>query len=303
MALLWLFVALPLLAQHHPLLVQGSKHIAAKNWSEAISALGELTKEEPKNQVAWFQLGDAYYGAEQYRKAINAYATSEELGFFSYIIRYPLARAHALLGEHDQAIDSLHQAIQAGFGDVESLKTHADLDGLRTDHRFAEVVLAADKVANPCKYDPQYQAFDFWVGTWNVFSKQGYPVGRSEVRKELGGCAVIEDWHSIWANTDAKNYTFFDSNKGTWHQTFMGQRAGYLGLTGTAQHGKVILQGPGRNTAGDPVLVRLTFEPLPEKQGAQQVIDHSTDDGATWTNIGILSYFPKKPPVKTASKP
>ena len=279
--------------KQHPLLVKSSQQMAAGNFDAAVESLNALLQEDPKHGVGWFQLGEAQFKRSHYSEAADAYRKSEEMGFIPYIIRYPLAKSYAMMGEHQKAFETLIKATEVGFGNVQALETDEEWTGLRDDPEFQKAKLAADKVAHPCLYDEAYGALDFWIGDWDVYNKKGYRVATSTVEKELGGCAVIERWHSIYANSNAKNYTFYDNGEKRWQQSFLSERGALTTLSGHAEEGKVIFSGPGKNSAGDPVLLRLTFETKPDAADAFQTIDQSQDDGKTWVNINVLRYARK----------
>jgi len=292
--LVFLVVSTQVHAQkQHPMLIQGSQQMAAGNLDAAVDSLKALLKEEPEHGVGWYQLGEAQYKRNHFSEAATAYQKSEEAGFFAYILRYPLAKSYAMMGEHQKALETLIKATEAGFGNVKALESDKTWDGLREQPQFQKAKQAADKVAHPCFYDPAYAAMDFWIGDWNVYNNKGYRIATSTVGKELSGCAIIENWHSIYANSSAKNYTFYDPDKARWQQSFLSERGALTTMEGQAVDGKVIFTGPGKNAAGEAVLMRLTFEPLPDGSGALQTIDQSKDHGKTWVNTNTLRYAPK----------
>lgn len=58
--------------------------------------------------------------------------------------RYDLACSYALLGRKDEAIAELNRAVDLGFDDSDHLRQDSDLDGLRLDPRFAEILARID---------------------------------------------------------------------------------------------------------------------------------------------------------------
>ena len=58
--------------------------------------------------------------------------------------RYDLACSYALLGRRDEAITELNKAVDLGFDDADHLRQDPDLDGLRLDPRFAELLARVD---------------------------------------------------------------------------------------------------------------------------------------------------------------
>ncbi len=49
---------------------------------------------------------------------------------------------------------------------------------------------------NPCRQDPAFQAFAFWVGSFTVsrFDAPDAIVGRNRIRSVADGCALLEEW-------------------------------------------------------------------------------------------------------------
>jgi len=58
--------------------------------------------------------------------------------------RYDLACSYALLGRNDEALRELTKAVDLGFDDADHLREDTDLDGLRLDPRFAELLARLD---------------------------------------------------------------------------------------------------------------------------------------------------------------
>jgi non-specific serine/threonine protein kinase/serine/threonine-protein kinase len=64
---------------------------------------------------------------------------------------YNFARAAALSGRPDDALDYLERAVQHGFADPEELRTNEDLRALRNEPRFTQAVGGAQKRADAAK--------------------------------------------------------------------------------------------------------------------------------------------------------
>ena len=56
------------------------------------------------------------------------------------IVRYNLACSHSLLGQYELSIEALRQAILLGYNDVGFLQKDPDLEGLRSDPRYATLL-------------------------------------------------------------------------------------------------------------------------------------------------------------------
>jgi tetratricopeptide (TPR) repeat protein len=66
------------------------------------------------------------------------------------IILYNLACFSALVGEKDEALDWLEQAVESGFYGPKKISTDADLRGLRDDPRYKQVLKKAETLAREC---------------------------------------------------------------------------------------------------------------------------------------------------------
>ena len=69
---------------------------------------------------------------------------------------YNLACSCALTGDPDGAFAALDQAVELGYGDLDLLRTDADLAALRTDPRFAPLLA---RVEAQCE-DPEADSED-----------------------------------------------------------------------------------------------------------------------------------------------
>jgi tetratricopeptide (TPR) repeat protein len=62
---------------------------------------------------------------------------------------YFMARFYASMGDAERAVDSLQQALNAGFSDIELIQKERDFDPIRQDQRFVAFMRTATLVAKP----------------------------------------------------------------------------------------------------------------------------------------------------------
>jgi len=122
--------------------------------------------------------------------------------------------------------------------------------------------------------------FDFWVGDWSV-TEGGKPAGENRIDRILGGCALLENWSGA-GGMSGKSLNFYDPVREQWHQTWIDDRGGSLGLDGTFTAGSMVLSGTKKNKAGKATLNRITWRALPSGQ-VRQLWEASSDDGKSWT--------------------
>lgn len=102
------------------------------------------TKDEDRDKdrdgASWFTRGYELHQADQYVEAIEAFSHSIALGYRQATAMYNVACGFALLDDKENALFWLERSLSAGFDQAEILRTDSDLDPLRTDSRFKEMV-------------------------------------------------------------------------------------------------------------------------------------------------------------------
>lgn len=90
---------------------------------------------------------------------------------------------------------------------------------------------------------PAHRQFDFWLGQWNVFDPSGAQVGTNIVKGGLDGCAVEESWTDAGGGR-GRSLNAYDSQTGSWHQTWVADALGHLRMAGGLdQGGRMVLTG------------------------------------------------------------
>ncbi len=86
-----------------------------------------------------------------------------------------------------------------------------------------------------------HKQFDFWVGDWNVFDKEGKKIGENTIVKLTDGCILNEHWKSV-NGASGRSYNYFNSTDSTWNQVWIDNQGGNLVLKGKASENKMILK-------------------------------------------------------------
>lgn len=95
--------------------------------------------------------------------------------------------------------------------------------------------------ANCACCTPEHGQFDFWVGDWDVFDKEGKKVGENLVQKLEDNCILNENWQSTHGSS-GKSYNYYDPQNNTWNQLWISNTGNILKLKGKAEPGKMILK-------------------------------------------------------------
>jgi CubicO group peptidase (beta-lactamase class C family) len=114
-------------------------HLSA-DWENASWAYEAITKQNPTNGFAFSRLGQALSSLQKYDQAAIAYEKSLALKFRPPNTMYNLACVYSLKGDKDKAFQWLERALAAGFENSTALQTDSDLNNLRGDARFKQLL-------------------------------------------------------------------------------------------------------------------------------------------------------------------
>lgn len=160
---------------------------------------------------------------------------------------------------------------------------------------FALVLGQAATAAAPPPAPPKcegesFEAFDFWVGEWEVFPQGGdHKVAESRIEKVSAGCAIRETWMPLQGRGGSSLSTY-DPADGAWHQLWVGGVPGRVFFDGGPVDGAMVLTGYwGRDTQGRPSLVRMTYT-LEADGSVRQYGQASSDHGRNWSDSFDLIY-------------
>ena len=246
--------------------------------------------------AAAFNQGVQLHDAGKFADAIPLFKQAIALGFQPINqAHFRLARAYARAGSTELALTELEGLATAGFANT-SVLTMTDLDGLRTSPRFKAFETRVNANAHPCAADPNFHAFDFWIGEWDVQptgSARG-PLGSgstSIVERQLEGCVIQENWLPLGGVGAGKSFNIYNSVSKQWEQYYVDSRGTITLYKGAFKSdGNLYFEA---DQFGAPNKVRMTFF----NQGPNQVrqLGHiSTDGGKTWSVSFDLTYIRKK---------
>jgi hypothetical protein len=151
----------------------------------------------------------------------------------------------------------------------------------------------------PCTSDPIYRQFDFWIGDWEVYAKNGKKAGDSKIELILDSCIILENWKSASSRNGffyaGKSFNTYNSTTKQWQQTWVDNVGGTTEfLEGHYDNNKMIFLTKPFQLNKDTIAVRkLTFYNL-EPNRVRQHSEISKDNGLTWTTEYDLEYRRKK---------
>lgn len=135
---------------------------------------------------------------------------------------------------------------------------------------------------NPCACCTEnHQAFDFWVGTWNVTNPDGTKAGKNIITKIENECVLRENWTSAKGNYTGTSYNFYNAQTKQWEQIWIDNKGGSLHLKGNRVGNQMILQsGEMISPKGQKYVNRVTWT-LNEDGSVRQHWETSSDQ-KTW---------------------
>jgi tetratricopeptide (TPR) repeat protein len=125
---------------------RGSAKNAALRMMKEENPKNEDRKNETRDGEYWFNRGYSLHQSDHYIEAIEAFSQSIGLGYRQATAMYNVACGYALLNDKDNALFWLNRSLGAGFDRADLLRSDSDLDPLRSDSRFKEIVQKASLV-------------------------------------------------------------------------------------------------------------------------------------------------------------
>ena len=260
--------------------------VNAQRWAEAAELLAVLTRERPGDGLAALRLGTALLHLGKLDLAAAELDRARALGVPGGAVLYRHATLLALRGAQDEAFRELDLAVAAGLGPATDPDRDPLLASLRGDARFAAFLDRYTRAVVPCRNDPRYRAFDFWLGTWDVRPANTAPDGPASenvITLEHSGCIVQEHWRALSGGTGG-SFNIYDASRGMWFQTWVDSSGGLHEYRGNPDvDGNMAFTGEVPGESGQParVATRLTFFRLGPDRVRQ--FSESSADGRTWS--------------------
>lgn len=161
------------------------------------------------------------------------------------------------------------------------------------------LVLAVNTMAQkPCSR-AEYRQFDFWLGEWEAFGKNGNKAGDSKISLILDSCVILEEWTSASLTGGirfaGKSFNTYNAASKQWQQTWVDNAGGTNEyLLGVFEENRIVFTSIPFKTGKDSLAIRkLTFYNL----GAGKVRQHgeiSNNNGVNWVTEYDLEYRRKK---------
>jgi hypothetical protein len=113
----------------------------------------------------------------------------------------------------------------------------------------------------------EYAQFDFWFGDWNAGQ------GRNDIKKQLGGCILEENW---MAQSNGTSFNMYDWRTERWTQVWRGTGGLTLVIQGGLVGEQMIMSGPYRDR-----FQRIIWTPNADGSVVQR--SETSPDGSDWS--------------------
>jgi hypothetical protein len=144
---------------------------------------------------------------------------------------------------------------------------------------------------SPCTTNPVYRQFDFWIGEWEVYQKNGKKAGDSRIDLILDSCIILENWKSTTSNYAGKSFNTYNAITGQWQQTWVDNMGGSTEfLEGNYNDNQMqFITKPYPHTKDTMAIRRLTFYNLAPGK-VRQHGEITKDNRKTWQTEYDLEY-------------
>ena len=271
---------------------------ARRDWAEARAAYEAIATRFSKEAVPRFRLGVAQLELGESQAAERNLREGERLGIPAGQSAYRLAQLFAVRGDIDSAFAELGRVVRSGLTiPPQALQSDPHLKLLQGEPRWKVTLDAFDAAVFPCRHDPRYREFDFWVGDWDVRPTGQPPAGpaaRNTVTRDDNDCVVTEHW-SAPSGSVGQSFNIFDRSYGVWRQTWVDNIGGQHDYRGRLIGSNMVFEGdtPAPNGQLGRIPTRLTFFKLGEDT-VRQYSEISADSGRTWQTNYDLTYVRRR---------
>ena len=264
------------------------------DWKGAFAAYSALATQFPTHPVSRFRLGVTQMELGNLDEAEASLREGERLGMPPQAAAYRLAQVLVEKNKSDEAAAQLLRAAANGlFVPASALRGDRHLAKLASHEKWPTVLAAFDAIAQPCRHDPRFRQFDFWIGDWDVSptgAPRTGPQSRNTVTLDDNSCVVTEHWDGLGGST-GRSFNLFDRSIGKWRQTWVDNTGGQHDYRGELKDGNMVYEGdtPAPNGQLGRIPTRLTFFRI-GRDSVRQFSQTSSDSGRTWQTAYDLMY-------------
>lgn len=192
------------------------KAYVAKDYATALPLYRELALGNAKAPRYRYRLGVCRLETGDYERARADFELAKKLGTPPQFADFNLACAWARLGKPEASLKCLSSAVEAGFSDVDQLKSDEDLASIRDTSGYRKL---AERVEFPLRSLPGGTAMDHWIGEWTVTSN-GQFAGENKITRVMRGFGVTEEWKQGGGPVQGMSLFAYDAGEKCWRHVW-----------------------------------------------------------------------------------
>ena len=147
----------------------------------------------------------------------------------------------------------------------------------------------APRAPTPCATSAEARRMDFWIGAWEVRTRDGRTAGRDVVERVAGGCGLHERWQGRDGGT-GMSLSAYNPVTRQWQQLWVGQLGAVTEYRRSEWRDRsLVLLADTRQPDGTPSVTRMTFTPM-SVDVVRQHFERSTDGGRTFATLADFEY-------------
>jgi tetratricopeptide (TPR) repeat protein len=231
-----------LAAQDSPIADPGSLAFEQERWEDVIVEYRAILAASPEDRLSWLRIAQAERELGRHDAALATLERARLASAPEAMIEVERARNLLALGDRDEAMAALEAADHVGLRALALLEEAPDFAVLRDERRFRQIQRSVRARVFPCEGMRDAQAFDFWLGRWEVRGPDGSLLGFDTITKRDGGCTIHEAWEGV-AGSSGTSLLFYLPSREQWRQVWVGSGATLIDMTGGVIDDEMHLEG------------------------------------------------------------
>jgi len=211
-------------------------------WEDAINEYREILAAYPEDRLSLLRIAQAQRELKRYDNALATLEDARTANAPEAMIDFERARNLALLKRDDEALDALDASDHVGLRALALVESAPELERFRQLSRYQRVLRNVRARVYPCEGVAEANAFDFWLGRWEVRATDGTLIGHNTITKRDGGCSIQERWEGS-GGSSGSSVSFYLPSRKEWRQVWTGSSGTVFDITGEAGNGTMHLEG------------------------------------------------------------
>ena len=250
--------------------------------NSVLAEFSKLAKSGSDTGQDWFDLAQKARTAGELDVAALAIGRAEDHEFSPVRLGLEKARLDVSSAKPAAAVAQLQAVFDSGFTAVGVITQDAAINSLAGRADYDALIETMSVQAYPCRHQPGFSDFDFWIGEWDVAVASGALAGTNSIQPAERGCVLVEKWANTSGGT-GMSINYLDMATDEWVQIWNAEGGSQIHVRGGLTDEGMAMEGTIHNVgSGITAPFRALWTPLPDGR-VRQYFEQSNDSGATWT--------------------